>query len=280
MWPRLITDDPGLLSGVQRHSGNPGKRLRPGEHPRHDGRGGGDFRAADRAVSDLPEKDHGRACRGEARRDEKADENRGAAAGGVPCVPGPDRLPRRTGGCPPSPCRIPFDESPGVTKSPSGPKTTPTKPRRICIKQAIADFQERCIPTSTVNLRLYTDYGDIYNDVITNIATGTTPNVCITYPDHIATYLTGRQRGGAPGRADGRRRATGWAAAQVRFDSPRPGGNRAPVSGGVLLRRTICTPCPSCAPPRACYVNKDLCGRQLGYRLAGGADLGFHVGGV
>lgn len=46
-------------------------------------------------------------------------------------------------------------------------------------------------PNVTVNLRLYTDYGRIYNDVITNIATGTTPNICITYPDHIATYLTG-----------------------------------------------------------------------------------------
>lgn len=41
-----------------------------------------------------------------------------------------------------------------------------------------------------MNLRLYTDYSRIYNDVITNISTGTTPNVCITYPDHIATYLT------------------------------------------------------------------------------------------
>ena len=38
---------------------------------------------------------------------------------------------------------------------------------------------------------MYTDYGRIYNDVITNIATNTTPNVCITYPDHIATYMTG-----------------------------------------------------------------------------------------
>ena len=57
-------------------------------------------------------------------------------------------------------------------------------------KQAIADFQE-LYPNITVNLRLYTDYGKIYNDVITNISTGTTPNVCITYPDHIATYLTG-----------------------------------------------------------------------------------------
>ena len=57
-------------------------------------------------------------------------------------------------------------------------------------EKAIADFQE-IYPNITVNLRLYTDYGRIYNDVITNIATDTTPNVCITYPDHIATYLTG-----------------------------------------------------------------------------------------
>lgn len=57
-------------------------------------------------------------------------------------------------------------------------------------EKAIADF-ESFYPNVTVNLRLYTDYGRIYNDVITNIATNTTPNVCITYPDHIATYLTG-----------------------------------------------------------------------------------------
>ena len=57
-------------------------------------------------------------------------------------------------------------------------------------KNAISEFQA-LYPNITVNLRLYTDYGKIYNDVITNIATDTTPNVCITYPDHIATYLTG-----------------------------------------------------------------------------------------
>ena len=48
-------------------------------------------------------------------------------------------------------------------------------------KQAIAEFQD-LYPNITVNLRLYTDYGDIYNDVITNISTGTTPNVCICRP--------------------------------------------------------------------------------------------------
>ena len=57
-------------------------------------------------------------------------------------------------------------------------------------EQAIADF-ESYYPSIKVNLRLYTDYGKIYNDVITNLQTDTAPNVCITYPDHIATYLTG-----------------------------------------------------------------------------------------
>ena len=55
---------------------------------------------------------------------------------------------------------------------------------------AIEEFQ-RMYPNVTVNLRLYSDYGRIFNDVITNISTNTTPNICITYPDHIATYLTG-----------------------------------------------------------------------------------------
>ena len=57
-------------------------------------------------------------------------------------------------------------------------------------QQAIEEF-EKLYPNVKVNLRLYTDYGKIYNDVITNISTGTTPNVCISYPDHIATYMAG-----------------------------------------------------------------------------------------
>ena len=56
--------------------------------------------------------------------------------------------------------------------------------------RAVEEF-EAIYPNITVNLRLYTNYGDIYNDVITNISTDTTPNVCITYPDHIATYMSG-----------------------------------------------------------------------------------------
>ncbi len=57
-------------------------------------------------------------------------------------------------------------------------------------KDAIAAF-EALYPNITVKLKHYTDYGHIYSDVITNIATGTTPDVCITYPDHVATYMAG-----------------------------------------------------------------------------------------
>ena len=69
-------------------------------------------------------------------------------------------------------------------------KNDTNKAQTDVYERAIEQFQD-LYPNITVNLRLYTDYGRIYNDVITNIATNTTPNVCITYPDHIATYLTG-----------------------------------------------------------------------------------------
>lgn len=69
-------------------------------------------------------------------------------------------------------------------------KNDTNKTQTEIYEQTIADFEE-IYPNIQVNMRLYTNYGDIYNDVITNISTNTTPNVCITYPDHIATYLTG-----------------------------------------------------------------------------------------
>ncbi len=69
-------------------------------------------------------------------------------------------------------------------------KNDTNKTQTAVYEQAIRTF-ESLYPNIHVTMRLYTDYSRIYNDVVTNIATGTTPNVCITYPDHIATYLTG-----------------------------------------------------------------------------------------
>ena len=78
----------------------------------------------------------------------------------------------------------------GIMRSRSGQRMTRTNARPTSIRKP-SRILKHIYPNITVNLRLYTDYGKIYNDVITNIATNTTPNVCITYPDHIATYLTG-----------------------------------------------------------------------------------------
>lgn len=82
-----------------------------------------------------------------------------------------------------------FDETVGYNIT-FWAKNDTNKTQTDIYKKAIADFN-KIYPNIHVELRLYTDYGKIYNDVITNISTGTTPNVCITYPDHIATYMTG-----------------------------------------------------------------------------------------
>lgn len=130
-------------------------------------------------------------------------------------------------------------------------------------KQAIAEFEE-LYPNITVNLRLYTDYGKIYNDVITNIATDTTPNVCITYPDHIATYLTGADTVvplddlfGHP--------AYGLGGNDVRFDSPTqadliPQFLSECAFGGHYFA------VPYMRSTEACYVNKTYV-EKLGYTL-------------
>ena len=62
--------------------------------------------------------------------------------------------------------------------------------QRAVYEQAIAGFKSY-YPNINVTVKHFTSYDDIYNDAITNIQTSTTPNVCITYPDHIATYITG-----------------------------------------------------------------------------------------
>ena len=66
-----------------------------------------------------------------------------------------------------------------------------TNNKQVAVYNAAVAAFEELYPNIDVTIKFYTDYGRIYTDVITNIATSTTPNVCITYPDHIATYKTG-----------------------------------------------------------------------------------------
>ncbi len=131
-------------------------------------------------------------------------------------------------------------------------------------EQAIADF-EAIYPNIKVNLRLYTDYGRIYNDVITNIATNTTPNVCITYPDHIATYLTGGNATVVP--LDGlfEDEKYGLGGSQVLFDAPTkeqivPKFLEECAFGGYYYA------IPYMRSTEACYINKTYV-EALGYEV-------------
>ena len=130
-------------------------------------------------------------------------------------------------------------------------------------KQAIADF-EALYPNIKVNLRLYTDYGKLYNDVITNIPTKTVPDVCITYPDHIATYLTGADTV-VPLDELMQDKAYGLGGSEVRFDAP----TAEEIVPKFLQECSIdghYYAIPYMRSTEACYVNKTYV-EKLGYTL-------------
>ena len=130
-------------------------------------------------------------------------------------------------------------------------------------EQAVEDF-EKLYPNIHVTIRFYTDYSKIYNDVITNISTNTTPNVCITYPDHIATYLTGEDVV-VPLDELLTDKAYGLGGSQVRFDAPTK-GDIVPQFLQELSIGGHIYGLPYMRSTEVLYVNKDLV-EALGYEL-------------
>lgn len=142
-------------------------------------------------------------------------------------------------------------------------KNDTNKTQTDIYRKAIEDFQTM-YPNITVNLRLYTDYGRIYNDVITNIATNTTPNVCITYPDHIATYLTG-ENVVVPLDELSADEKYGFGGSEVKYDAP----EREEVISRFLEEGSFgghYYAIPFMRSTEACYINKTYV-EALGYEL-------------
>ncbi len=139
---------------------------------------------------------------------------------------------------------------------------TNVKQTRI-YKKAIEDFQ-KLYPNIKVNLKLYTDYSKIYNDVITNISTNTTPNVCITYPDHIATYKTGTNIV-VPLDELVNNEEYGLGGRKIRFDTPKKQEIVSQfLSEGVI--DGVQYALPFMRSTEACYVNKTYV-EKLGFEL-------------
>ena len=140
-------------------------------------------------------------------------------------------------------------------------KNDTNKTQTEIYQEAVRKFEEY-YPNIHVNVRLYTNYGDIYNDVITNIATETTPNVCITYPDHIATYLTG-ENVVAPLDDLISDRKYGLGGSEVLFDAPK----KDEIIPKYLEECYIgghCYAMPYMRSTEACYINKTYV-EKLGY---------------
>ena len=127
----------------------------------------------------------------------------------------------------------------------------------------IADF-EAIYPNIKVKMKPYTDYGRIYQDVITNIATGTTPNICITYPDHIATYNEGENMVVPLGSLMNDKRY-GLGGSEIKFDAPKKDEmipkflEECKLDGDYYAM-------PFVRSTEACYVNKTYV-EKLGFKL-------------
>ena len=142
-------------------------------------------------------------------------------------------------------------------------KNDTNKTQTDIYRQAIADF-EALYPNIKVKLKLYTDYARIYSDVITNIPTETTPNVCITYPDHIATYLSGSNVVvPLDDLLDDARYGLGGS--EVRFDSPAK-SEIVPQFLGECAFRGHTYALPYMRSTEALYINKTYV-EKLGYTV-------------
>lgn len=127
--------------------------------------------------------------------------------------------------------------------------------QRSVYANAVTEF-EKLYPNIKVTLKNFVDYKDIYNDVITNISTNTTPNVCITYPDHIATYMEGENII-VPLDSLIKDKKYGLGGSELRFDSP----NKDEIIPQFLSEGQINGTqyaLPFMRSTEACYVNKDM----------------------
>lgn len=130
-------------------------------------------------------------------------------------------------------------------------------------EKAAADF-EKIYPNIHIVNRYYTNYNDIYKDAITNISTGTTPNIAISYPDHIATYNTGENII-VPLDSLINDETFGLGADGVNFDAP----TKEEMVDKFLIEGQFGGAqyaMPFMRSTEACYINRDLV-EKLGYEV-------------
>lgn len=142
-------------------------------------------------------------------------------------------------------------------------KSDSNKTQTNVYKAAVEKF-EKLYPNIDVTLLIETDYGRIYQNVQTNVKTGTTPNVCITYPDHIATYLTGNELV-VPLESLMADEKYGLGGSELKFEGPKSGEIVQKFLDECIVNGYVYG-VPYMRSTEACYVNKTYV-EALGYEL-------------
>lgn len=157
---------------------------------------------------------------------------------------------------------VEFDESKNYTIS-FWAKNDGNIVQKEIYNDTIKRFEEY-YPNIKVEIKNYTSYPDIYKDVLINIPTKTTPNVCISYPDHVATYKEGE---GIIANLESLmdNPSYGFGGSDVKFDSI----NKSDIfpkflNEGVIDNRYYTI--PFMRSSEACYINKDYV-LSLGYEI-------------
>lgn len=130
-------------------------------------------------------------------------------------------------------------------------------------EKTILNF-ESIYPNIKITMKSYSDYSRIYNDVITNIPTNTTPNICITYPDNVATYITGEN---VVVELDNlfNDEKFGFGGSEIKFDGVKTNELIQKFMDEGLINGKHYT-VPFMRSSEACYINKDLV-EKLGYTI-------------
>ena len=142
-------------------------------------------------------------------------------------------------------------------------KNDTNKVQTAVYTRAIETFEE-LYPNVKINLKLFADYGRLFEDVIANTRTNTQPNICITYPDHIATYMSESH---AVLQMDNwiRDSRYGLGGSELLFDSPKE-AEMVPEFMQECVLEDHYYALPYMRSTEALYVNLDMV-EQLGYEL-------------
>ena len=142
-------------------------------------------------------------------------------------------------------------------------KTESHDSQAAAYQNAVSEFN-KYYPNIKVKLVIYSNYEDIYMAALANIQTGTTPNICISYPDHVATYISGEDVV-VPLDSLIAHEEYGLGGSAVRFDAPTADEmvdkflDEGKIDGIQYLL-------PYMRSTEACYVNKNMV-EALGYTL-------------